>query len=192
MGEPAGGAREVEGGGLVLSGQRNGFSWVRYHAPAAFFASPPWEGQSLEPIAAEHAECLRICAGIVAVGEDTEAGTLALEAALDDHVSLDKGCYTGQEIVARIHTYGHLNRKLCLLVVEGTPDIETGTSLHETEEGDPVGRVMTSAPLPDGARKVALGYLPGDFQEPGMRLRLGAADGPEVEVVEFGGAPGGE
>ena len=34
--------------------------------------------------------------------------------------------------------------------------------------------------------KVALGYLPGDFQEPGTKLRLGEADGPEVEVVGFG------
>ena len=45
---------------------------------------------------------------------------------------------------------------------------------------------MTSAALPDGRAAVALGYLPGDFQEPGTRLRLGAADGPEVEVVGFG------
>ena len=44
---------------------------------------------------------------------------------------------------------------------------------------------MTSAPLPDGAGTVALGYLPGDFQEPGTRLRLGGADGPSVEVLAF-------
>ena len=184
MGMEGGAVAVLEGGGLVVSGERHGLGWVRYHAPAGFFESPPWADRKLEPIADEHAECLRIC---VVVGEDTEEGTLALEAALDDHVSVDKGCYTGQEIVARIHTYGHLNRKLCLLVVEGVPDIQLGTSLHETEEGDPVGRVMTSAPLPDGGRKVALGYLPGDFQEVGTTLRLGGQAGPMVEVVGFEG-----
>ena len=44
---------------------------------------------------------------------------------------------------------------------------------------------MTSAALPDGRAVVALGYLPGDFQEPGTRLRLSEAGGPEVEVVAF-------
>jgi len=179
--------RPLDGEGLVLTGERHGLSWVRYHAPAAFFEAPPWSEAGLEEISEELAECLRICAGIVAVGSDTEPTTLALEAALDDHVHNDKGCYTGQEIVARIHTYGHVNRLLCLLRVEGTPAIEIGTPLVETEEGDPVGRAMTSAPLPDGNGTVALGYLPGDFQEPGTRLRLGVADGPEVEVVGFGG-----
>ena len=186
MGVGAGEVQALADGGLAFGGARNGLGWVRYHAPAEFFDAPPWAARQLEEVTSDHAECMPICAGIVAVGDDTERGTLALEAALDDHVSVDKGCYTGQEIVARIHTYGHLNRRLCLLVVDGAPDIELGTSLHETDEGDPVGRAMTSAPLPDGAGKVALGYLPGDFQAAGTELRLGGAEGPRVVVASFG------
>lgn len=186
LGLEVGVCQTLEDGALVLTGERHGVSWVRYHAPSAFFVEPPWSGVELSEITDDLAACLRICAGTVAVGSDTEPGTLALEAALDDHVSTDKGCYTGQEIVARIHTYGHLNRKLCLLRIDSAAAIEIGTALLETEEGDPVGRVMTSAPLPDGRGRVALGYLPGDFQEPGTQLRLAAVDGPEVEVVGFG------
>ena len=119
------------------------------------------------------------------MGKDTDETTLALEADLDDHVSTAKGCYTGQEIVARIHTYGHVNRKLCLLAIDGTAPVEPGSQLLETEEGDPVGRVMTTAPLPDGARRVGLGYLPKDFWPRGTELRLVSADGPRVLVVGF-------
>ena len=125
---------------------------------------------------------MRICAGIARVGVDTEESTLAAEAAIEDHLSLTKGCYTGQEIVARIHTYGHVNRRLRLLEIDSAEAISVGTVLVEPGAGDPVGRVMSSSLLPDGRRRAALGYLPSDFGEPGSRLRLGTREGPLVQV----------
>ena len=87
-------------------------------------------------------------AGLVRIGVETEASTLALEADLDDHCSTTKGCYTGQEIVARIHTYGHVNRKLCLLQLDGDGAIEQPVPLHELEDDLPVGRVMHAVAAP--------------------------------------------
>jgi folate-binding Fe-S cluster repair protein YgfZ len=98
---------------------------------------------------------------------------------------LTKGCYTGQEVVARIDTYGHVNRLLCPLRLASCDEIVVGTNLVETEEGQPVGRVMTTSQIPGADFKVGLGFLPADVREPGTELRLKNADGVAVRVLTF-------
>lgn len=171
----------ADGDALGFAFARRGVQFERWHGGAA--AVPA--GSALD---AAVAECLRMGAGLVAVGIDTEPTTLALEADLDDHCSPTKGCYTGQEVVARIHTYGHTNRALCLLHLDGTEPIAAPQTLHETEDDLAVGRVMHAVPLPAGLvaagpGRVGLGYLPADFQPIGTRLRL--ADGTAVTVAGF-------
>ena len=143
----------------------------------------PTGPSSLPPLEVDRAECLRMIAGLVRVGIDTEPTTLALEADLDDHCSTTKGCYTGQEIVARIHTYGHVNRRLCLLQLAAGPAITAPQPLHDDDQLA-VGRVLHAVPLPGGAARLGFGYLPKDFQAPGTRLAL--ADGSVVEVLDAG------
>ena len=53
----------------------------------------------------------------------------------------------------------------------------------EVEDGDPVGRVMTAASLPEAAGRLAFGFLPNDFTATGTRLALTAKDGPEITVL---------
>jgi len=173
----------VPGAAVVFAWVRGGVQFVRRHASRRD-ALPPWSGAALD---ADRADCLQMAAGIVSVGVDTEASTLALEAFLDDHCSTTKGCYTGQEIVARIHTYGHTNRALCLLELSGGPRIVTPVVLHECEDDLPVGRVMRAVPQPGSELRLGLGYLPGDFQQPGAKLRL-ACGGDAVVVRAFVGA----
>lgn len=153
---------------------RRGLCFVREHGGTAEVG--------LAQLATEHAECLRMLAGLVRVGVDTEPATLALEADLDDHCSTTKGCYTGQEIVARIHTYGHVNRRLCLLQLAPGPAITAPQPLHD-EDGIAVGRVMHAVSLPAaaGPGRLGFGYLPKDFQAPGTKLAL--VDGGAVLVV---------
>lgn len=136
-----------------------------------------------EPLTAETAEVARMLSGLVRVGVETEASTLALEANLDDHCSTTKGCYTGQEIVARIHTYGQVNRKLCLLWLAGGDAITEPTTVVEPEDEIPVGRVMHAVPLAAQGMRLGLGYLPKDFQEVGTALQL--EDGSAVTVAGF-------
>lgn len=149
--------------GPVVRVARRGVQFVR-----AYGAAPGLAG---EPLSSELAECLRMVAGFVRVGVETEPTTLALEADLDDHYSLTKGCYTGQEIVARIHTYGHTNRRLCLLQLGAGEAIKAPAPLHD-EDAIAVGRVMHAVPIPDGSMRLGLGFLPRDFQAPGTELRL--------------------
>lgn len=135
------------------------------------------------PLSDALAESLRMAAGLVRVGVETEASTLALEADLDDHCSTRKGCYTGQEIVARIHTYGHVNRKLCLLALSGGAPIDAPVTLLEPEDELPVGRVMHAVSPPGHDLRVGLGYLPEDFQQLGTELQL--EGGGDATVVGF-------
>ncbi|MCR9246687.1 MAG: hypothetical protein NXI31_16765 [bacterium] len=164
--------------GLEFAITRRGIRFVRRHGPAADL--PTAQGEAL---ADELGECLRMAAGFVRVGLESEPKTLALEADLADHCSTTKGCYTGQEIVARIHTYGHTNRKLCFLKLAPGAVIQEPQALHEVEDDLPVGRVMHAVPTPTGAARFGLGYLPPDFQAPGTQLRLAAADGGEAAVA---------
>ena len=138
---------------------------------------------SPEPLTAETAEVARMLSGLVRVGVETEASTLALEANLDDHCSTTKGCYTGQEIVARIHTYGQVNRKLCLLWLAGGDAIAEPVTVVEPEDEIPVGRVMHAISLAEQGMRLGLGYLPKDFQEVGTVLQL--EDGGAVTVAGF-------
>src|SRR5712671_3421149 len=186
-GMAAGSARVLAGGGLVVAAQRRGVAMVRAHGPAAALAGDAALATLAgKPLSGEVAECLRMGAGLVKVGVDTEPGTLALEADLDDHCSKTKGCYTGQEIVARISTYGHVNRRLCLLHLQGEGAIDSPQPLVEPEDGVAVGRVMHAVQAPGRKVRVGLGYLPQDFWAIGSKLQLGQPGGHAVEVVGFG------
>jgi folate-binding protein YgfZ len=171
------GGMQRDGERIRIEFARRGVHFVRVHGGTAEVG--------LAELAPEHAECLRMLAGLVRVGVDTEPATLALEADLDDHCSTTKGCYTGQEIVARIHTYGHVNRRLCLLQLAPGPTIAAPQPLHD-EDGIAVGRVLHAVPLPAaaGPGRLGFGYLPKDFQAPGTKLAL--ADGAAVLVVSSG------
>lgn len=176
--EGDGGSVEGDEAGCVVVFARRGVRFERRHG-----AGTAWPAaHELEPA---RAECLRMLAGLVRVGVDTESTTLALEADLDDHCSTTKGCYTGQEIVARIHTYGHVNRRLCLLELAAGSAVTAPIPVLDEDEL-PVGRVMHAVPLPDGSARLGFGYLPKDFQAPGTKLRL--ADGATVGVLAVGGA----
>ncbi|MBX3464425.1 MAG: hypothetical protein KF830_14745 [Planctomycetes bacterium] len=181
-GAPQRRARSLDEGGLELAFDRLGVRFERRHT----FAAP---GDAAAPAAAidaamhDRAECLRMLAGVVRVGVDTEPNTLALEALLDDHCSTTKGCYTGQEIVARIHTYGHVNRRLCLLRLAAGERLLGPQALHEPVDRLPVGRVLHAVPIPGQAARLGTGYLPRDFQAPGTVLAL--ADGAAVEVIGY-------
>ena len=89
---------------------------------------------------AEELEPLRIEAGTPAWGKEIDGSVLPAEAGLDrTHISFTKGCYPGQEPVARLHHRGHPNRRLRLLDIEAT---EPGAEIRWNEKV--VGRVTSA------------------------------------------------
>jgi len=98
----------------------------------------------------EELERWRIEAGIPRWGREIDEQILPAEAGLDEtHISFSKGCYPGQEPIARQRYRGKVNRKLRVLDVEG--DATPGTEL--LLDGKKVGRITSAVP------GVALGYV---------------------------------
>ena len=91
-------------------------------------------------------EALRIAAGICRVGVDTDDRTIPNEAGLFGRaVHLEKGCYRGQETVARVHTLGRPPRRLVLLHLDGSVDHLPAHGADVTLDGARVGAVGSSA-----------------------------------------------
>jgi tRNA-modifying protein YgfZ len=117
----------------------------------------------LEPtIDADELELRRIEAGVPRWGREIDDRVLPAEAGLDEtHVSFTKGCYPGQEPVARLHHRGHPNRGLRVLELAEVPEADA----ELVHDGKPVGRVTSAARRADGS-VVALAYVrvevPGD------------------------------
>jgi len=103
----------------------------------------------LDEVAAASLEALRIEAGVPANGAELTEATIPAEAGqwlIDSSVSFTKGCYTGQELVARIDSRGgNVPRPVRGLLVEGDP-VAVGAEVRA--EDSTVGRVTSSAPSP--------------------------------------------
>ena len=119
----------------------------------------------------EDLEFWRIRAGLPRIGVDTDDRTFPQEANLGDAFSVTKGCYVGQEVVARIETYGQVNRRLAMLDVDGTDVPAADTPL--CAEGEIVGRVTSAAKDPVTGAVVALGFLPRVLCEEDEELTVG-------------------
>ncbi|HET9650071.1 MAG TPA: folate-binding protein [Microlunatus sp.] len=91
-------------------------------------------------------EALRIAAGVPRIGRDTDHRTIPNEiGVLGAAVHLDKGCYRGQETVARVHTLGRPPRRLVLLHLDGTADALPAAGSPLELDGRAVGFVGSSA-----------------------------------------------
>jgi folate-binding protein YgfZ len=110
----------------------------------------------------QEVERARIEAGIPAWGKELDETILPAEAGVDEtHVSFTKGCYPGQEPIARLHYRGHVNRRL------RTIDVNSAARGDEIRHGEKiVGRVTSAVP------GVALGYV-----------RVEVADDAELDVA---------
>jgi tRNA-modifying protein YgfZ len=110
----------------------------------------------LEPtIDADELELRRIEARVPRWGREIDDRVLPAEAGLDaTHVSFTKGCYPGQEPVARLHYRGHPNRGLRVLELDEVPE-QDAELVHD---GKSVGRVTSAARRADGS-VVALAYV---------------------------------
>jgi tRNA-modifying protein YgfZ len=104
---------------------------------------------------AEELERRRIEARVPRWGREIDERVLPAEAGLETtHVSFSKGCYPGQEPIARLHYRGKANRALRVLELADVPAYDA----ELTHEGKVVGRVTSAARRPDGS-VVALAYV---------------------------------
>jgi folate-binding protein YgfZ len=126
-------------------------------------------------------QAARIESGIPLYGVDITEDNLPQEIDRNAHaISFTKGCYLGQETVARIDALGHVNRTLVGLRFTGNAIPEPGCELKAGETI--VGRVTSAAWSPSHGGAIALGYVRQGHNQPGARLDSTAR---EAEVVSL-------
>jgi aminomethyltransferase len=120
-------------------------------------------------------EIVRIESGIPRFGVDMTEENFPPESRIEDRaISYTKGCYMGQETIARIKTYGHVNRLLVGLHVDANGPVPAGTRIVSTDEHKDVGYVTSSIVSPALGRVIALGYVHRSLEAPGTQIMIGS------------------
>ena len=152
-------ASAVRGRGFVL------------HVPAA--AAPAvWDtlaGAGARPCGMDALEGRRVEVGVPRIGVDMDGSTLALEVPVEDAISATKGCYLGQEVIARGTARGHVNRRLVALVLDGQDATPGAPLVHEEKE---VGRLTSVAHAFGAGTTAALGFVRREHWAPGTLLTV--------------------
>ena len=126
------------------------------------------EIQPLE-ISAQAQETLRIEAGIPVFGKDMDSKNILPETGLEhSSVSYNKGCYIGQEVIARIKTYGAPNFALMGLTFEGPVSPPMNGSIFFKEKK--IGITKSSIRSPSVGKIIALAYLHKDHRSPDIEM----------------------
>lgn len=122
------------------------------------------------PIGEEAYEAARIDAGIPAHGSEMGEDFNPLEAGLIGCIDFAKGCYIGQEVIARLDTYHKVQKYLVKLALNPGVSVAQGTNL--VQDGRVVGRVTSAATIPTTGETVALAYVRTKNAVPGSVLEL--------------------
>jgi folate-binding protein YgfZ len=128
------------------------------------------EASGIPPIGHRALNWLRTEEGIPWFGIDMDDRSLPMEMGLSEAISLTKGCYRGQEIVARVHYRGHLDRRLGAVAVEHNEPPPAGAEVRS--KGVKVGAVTSAILSPRLGRPLALCILKLDALQPGTPIEV--------------------
>ncbi|HKC62419.1 MAG TPA: glycine cleavage T C-terminal barrel domain-containing protein, partial [Pyrinomonadaceae bacterium] len=127
------------------------------------------------PVGFDALDILRIEAGIPRYGIDMDETNVVLEAVPDESVSFTKGCYIGQEIIARIHWRGHVAKRLAGLSFDEAGEARSGDKVRATDDKE-IGRVTSATFSPSLNRHIALGVIKYDYLAHGTTVRVGSGE----------------
>jgi len=148
---------------------------------SASAAASVWDalvGAGASPAGFDALEILRVEAGVPRYGVDASDANVVLEVVDEtEAVSYTKGCYVGQEIIARIHWRGHVAKKLTGLVFDhpgagSSTAPAPGASVKSLDGAREVGRITSVVSSPRLERVVALGLVRHEHLAPGTELKV--------------------
>jgi folate-binding protein YgfZ len=138
--------------------------------------------KGLRPIGTADAEVLRVEAGIPGPGHELTEDWNPWEAALQGSFSLTKGCYTGQEVIARLNTYDKIQRRLVgvsmgaadpLDVPQGLFASQPGAGSDSAPQQREIGTLTSTVRSDRLGEAIGLAFVRGAFVEPGTELLVG-------------------
>ena len=129
----------------------------------------------VEPVGLTALNALRIEAGIPCYGAELDDSIFPGEAELEHAVSFEKGCYIGQEIVARMKYRGHPNRLLRGFEIDGDIRPQKGDLLFDSDKE--IGWITSAVVSPTLGKTVGIGYVRIAFTDEGSQVEIETAEG---------------
>ncbi len=144
--------------------------------------------QTIEPVVQK---ILRVENGIPLYGKDFSEENTPPEARLFRAISYTKGCYPGQEIVARLKTYGGYRRQLVGLKILGHLPGDIVEAVREPplrlyDNTTEIGRITSTCYSPKWNSSIAMGYVQREYAKEGTQLPI---ENLNAEVIELPGLP---
>lgn len=131
----------------------------------------------IAPAGAAAWQPLRIEAGLPVYGVDIDDGNLAQEASRTQRaISFTKGCYLGQEPIARLDALGHVNKELCGLRLDAQPVPEVGSRIVAPDAEKELGKVSSAAFSYGAGVPVALAIIRASHSQEGATVRVGSGE----------------
>ncbi len=175
------------GPSTIIARDRTGQSGYDIILPA-LEAEPVWHGFllnggdiGLNPVGSQALEILRLEAGYPKYATDVDENTIILEAGFKDAINFNKGCYLGQEVVARATHIGRVNKQLVRLEVETKDSISPRSKLMS--DGREAGFITSAAFSPGLGRVASLGYANREFAKEGTRVNVQSGQTSLAAVV---------
>lgn len=131
--------------------------------------------QNAVEISEELYEVLRIESGVPLYGVDMDETTIVSELGIENLISYTKGCYIGQEIIARIYFRGHVAKQLTGLVFEADEVSVNPNDELKSHEGKNAGRLTSVTFSPQLGKTIALAYVRYDYLAEGTELKVNDA-----------------
>jgi len=162
---------------LLIRSEETGETDIEILVPSGGLRSA-WErlwtagdSMGLQPFGAHALETLRVEAGLPKMGPDLNENIVPPEANLEGKsFSLSKGCYPGQEVVARMDTYGSVRRRLVGLTLSESAVPLSGAKVYSGDRE--VGWVSSAVLSPSLGKAIAFAFPLRDFSKPGTDLEI--------------------
>jgi len=165
---------------VITGGEETGEPGVWLLAPASS-AEEIWTKTmeagrpvGLSPVGVTALDVLRVEAGTPWYGHDVDETVLLPEIPLDRYVSYTKGCYIGQEVVARVKYRGHVNRSLTGLTFDGDRVPKHDAAIQKDDSD--AGRVTSAVHSFALNRPIALAFVRREYLEPGTPVTVKDGD----------------
>ena len=175
------------GPSTIIARDRTGQTGYDIILPA-LEAEPVWHGfllnggdLGLNPVGSQALEILRLEAGYPKYSTDIDENTIILEAGFKDAINFNKGCYLGQEVVARATHIGRVNKQLVRLEIETKNSVSPRSKLMS--DGREAGFITSAAFSPGLGRVASLGYANREFAKEGTKVNVQSGETSLPAVV---------